>query len=296
MASKTTKQTKSTQDSLLISEIKDGIVVLRDGSLRAVVLARAINYDLMSQQEQGGIELAYQGFLNSLHFPIQIAIKSHKIDLDNYLEKLETLRASQDNALLGALMDDYVANIRGLLEDVNIMDKKFYVVLPLFPPVVSRAGAASRIKGIFSSGPEVVTIGAAEFEQHKTELTQRVQLVASGLTQMGVWAIPLNTQELVELYYESYNPDVAANQKLIDASDMQTAAVVAKGEVRNAPAPAPTPAPAPAPTPPPAPEPRPAGPASPTPPTGQAGAPANPFVDTLSQQIGAPPPNSEDKK
>src|SRR5688500_2695372 len=92
---------KSTQDSLLITEIKDGLVVLKDGRRRAVIAASAINFDLMSAQEREGVELSYQGFLNSLHFPIQIVIRSQRIDLDNYIDKLQKLRQTQDNDLLG---------------------------------------------------------------------------------------------------------------------------------------------------------------------------------------------------
>lgn len=217
-------QAKSTQSSLLISEIKDGVVVLRDGSLRAVILASAINFDLMSRQEQDAVEFSYQGFLNSLHFPVQIVIRSQRIDLDAYIENLTKLRANQDNELLGILMDDYITNIKALVEEANIMDKQFYVVVPFFPPVVSKSSFLSDLASIFKS-KEVVTVGEGEFQQYKTELGQRVQLVASGLAQMGIRAIPLNTQELVELYYTVYNPDVAVNQKLIDARQMQTASV-----------------------------------------------------------------------
>jgi hypothetical protein len=222
---KKARESKSTQSSLLINEIKDGVVVMRDGSLRAVILASAINFDLMSAQEQDAVEFAYQGFLNSLHWPIQIVIKSQRIDLDGYIDKLTQLRDEQDNPLLGDLMDDYIYNIRGLLEEVNIMDKRFYVVVPFFPPLsVTKNNLASNLKSIFKP-TNVVTVGQNEFEEYKRELTQRVQQVASGLVQMGIRAIPLNTQELIDLYYASYNPDVAVNEKLIDATDIQTASV-----------------------------------------------------------------------
>lgn len=222
-------QTKSTQNSLLINEIKDGIVVMGDGSMRAVILASAINFDLMSTQEQDAVEFSYQGFLNSLHFPIQIIIKSQKIDLDNYLESLGKLRSSQSNPLLGELMDDYILNIKGLIEEVNIMDKQFYVVVPFFPPLaVSKANVVSGIANVFKP-INVITVSAADYENYKRELTQRVQQVTSGLLQMGIRAIPLNTQELVDLFYSSYNPDVAANQKLVDSNQLQGAAVTRGG-------------------------------------------------------------------
>jgi type IV secretory pathway VirB4 component len=226
----TTHTSKSTQNSLLISEIKDGVVVMKDGSLRAVVLGSAINFELMSPQEQDAVEFSYQNFINSLHFPIQIVIQSHKIDLDGYLEKLDGLRSEQPNELLGFLMEDYIANIRALIEEVNIMDKQFYVVVPYFPPVEGKK-SLSLIAGLqeaFQPTP-MITVSEGDYQKYKTELSQRTALVTSGLTQVGIRAIALGTQELIDLYYGWYNPDVATNEKLIDASQLTTP-VVQKGE------------------------------------------------------------------
>ncbi len=126
-------------------------------------------------------------------------------------------------------MDDYLANIKGLVDEVNIMDKQFFIVVPHFPQIdPTKVNIVTSLANAFKPTP-VITVGAAEFEAAKTELAQRVQLVSAGLAQMGLRAIPLNTQELIDLYYASYNPDVAMNQKLIDASQLQTAAVI-KGE------------------------------------------------------------------
>jgi type IV secretory pathway VirB4 component len=221
---------KSTQNTLLISEIKDGVVVMRDGSLRGVILGSAINFDLMSPEEQTGVEFAYQGFINSLHFPVQIVIKSQRIDITKYLEKLDSLRSEQPNELLRTLMEDYTANIKALIEEVNIMDKQFYVVVPYFPPLVEQK-KISLIEGLraaIQSAP-VITVAEDDFRKYKQELSQRMALVANGLTQMGIRALSLGSQELVDLYYTWYNPDVAANQKLIDASQLTTP-VVTKGE------------------------------------------------------------------
>lgn len=224
------KTGKSTQNSLLISEIKDGVVVMRDGSLRAVVLGSAINFDLMSQQEQTAVEYAYQGFLNSLHFPVQIVIKSQKIDLDPYIEKLQGLRNEQANELLGLLMEDYIANIKALVDEVNIMDKQFYIVVPYFPPTeVKRSlSLVTGLQQAFSPTP-MITVTEEEFRKYKMELSQRVALVSSGLNQMGIRSIGLGTQELVDLYYSWYNPEVAGSEKLIDAAQLLTP-VVTKGD------------------------------------------------------------------
>jgi len=221
---------KSAQDTLLISEIKDGIVVMKDGSLRGVILGSAINFDLMSQGEQEAVESAYQGFLNSLHFPVQIVIKSQRIDISGYLDKLDALRAEQPNELLGALMDDYIANIRSLVDEVNIMDKQFYVVVPYFPLIAEQKTTSliDNLKAAFQPTP-IITVSEEDFHKYKQELSQRMALAANGMSQMGLRAISLGTQELVDLYYSWYNPDVAANQKLIDVAQLGTPSVT-KGE------------------------------------------------------------------
>ena len=192
---------KSTQNSLLISEIKDGVVIMRDGSLRGVILGSAINFDLMSAQEQDSVEFSYQGFLNSLHFPIQIVIKSQKIDLDPYIEKLRVKRNEQSNELLGLLMDDYIANITALVDEVNIMDKQFYIVVPYLPPLTAAKSSnlITKLQAAFESTPQI-TVNEEDFKKYKTELAQRMQLVSGGLTQIGIRAIALNTQELIDLY------------------------------------------------------------------------------------------------
>lgn len=218
-------QRASVQNHLLFSEIKDGIVMMRDGSLRMVIMASAINFDLKSPQEQDAIEFAYQGFLNGLHFPVQIVVRSRKIDLDGYLEKLEKLEAEQDNQLLAGLMEDYIYNIRGLLDEVNIMNKEFYVVVPLFIKPVTKETLFSKFGSLLKPNQDV-SQGAAQFEQNKRDLLQRTNLVAQGLAQMGIRAVVLSTQELVELFYTAYNIDEAPNQPLINASDLTTALVV----------------------------------------------------------------------
>jgi type IV secretory pathway VirB4 component len=230
MADSSGKSGKSAQQTLLISEIKDGVVVLRDGSIRGVVLGSAINFELMSSQEQEAIEYAYQGFLNSLHFPIQIVIKSQQIDLSAYIEKLEAKRGEQPNELLGALMDDYIANIKSLVEEVHIMDKQIYVVVPFFPPLVEQKSTnlVTNLKSAFESTP-VITVSEEDFREYKKELSERMALVTSGMSQMGIRAIALGTQELVDLYYAWYNPDVAASQKLIDTAQLSTP-VVTRGD------------------------------------------------------------------
>jgi type IV secretory pathway VirB4 component len=222
----------STQNTLQITEIRDGIVIMNDGSFRSVVMLKSINFDLMSPQERDGVEYAFQGFLNSLYFPVQIFVRSQKVDLGPYLEKLTKIRGEHDNMLLALLMEDYIAFMADVADQTNIMDKKFYTVIPFFPTVNAQAAAKATkgfLTGVFGQKEEVVTINEADLEAAKTELRNRVQAVLNGLMQCGVQGLPLDTQELIELYYDAYNPDTATRQQLKNFNDL-TVPVVTKGE------------------------------------------------------------------
>lgn len=229
----------STQNTLQIAEIRDGIVIMNDGSFRAVVMVKAINFDLMSQDEQEAVEYSYQGFLNSLYFPIQIFIHSQKIDLQPYIAKLDRLRSEHDNMLLAVLIEDYVAYMEALSEHANIMDKEFYVVIPYFPHAdVQKALTQSKnffsgFFGLFNSKEGHVIVNEMDLENAKTELRNRVQAVLGALLQSGVQGLPLDTQELIELYYNMYNPDTAVHQQL-KSFDSLNADIITKGQGRAA--------------------------------------------------------------
>ena len=222
----------STQNALQIAEIRDGVVIMNDGSFRSVVMCRSINFDLMSPEEREGVEFSYQNFLNSLYFEIQILVRSSKVDIRPYLEKLDKIRTEHDNMLLAVLMDDYLNYVAALAEQTNIMDKKFYVVVPFYSNLdtkkVAQAGK-SFMTTLFGNKEQVVTIDEATLEAAKTELKNRAQTILSGLLQCGVQGVALDTQELIELYYDSYNPDTATRQQLKNFSDL-TAPVVTKGQ------------------------------------------------------------------
>lgn len=231
----------STQNVLQIAEIRDGIVIMNDGSFRSVVMVKSINFDLMSPGEREAVEAAYQGFLNSLYFDIQIFMRSQKVDIRPYIEKLDKIRAEHDNMLLAVLMEDYIGFITEIAQQTNIMDKNFYVVIPYFSKVdVQKAITQSKnfftgLTGIFKPKDQHVVINEKELEDAKTELRNRVQAVLAGLGQCGVQGVPLDTQELIELFYETYNPDTATRQKLKNFDEL-AAAVVTKGQ-GNAPQP-----------------------------------------------------------
>ncbi len=220
----------STQNTLQIAEVRDGLVIMNDGTFRAVIMCKSINFDLMSPQEREAVEYSYQGFLNSLYFPIQIFIRSEKVDLRPYLEKLSKISAEQDNMLLAMLIDDYTDYLAAISQQTNIMDKQFYIVVayPDAPDDLKNTfkqgtGFFTGVLDLFSSNknPHVV-INESALEEAKTELKNRVEAAMGGLAQCGVKSLPLDTQELIELYYNAYNPDTATHEHLITFSDLTT--------------------------------------------------------------------------
>lgn len=223
----------STQNTLLISEIRDNMVIMKDGSFRAVVACKSINFDLMSSREREGVEYSYQNFLNSLTFPVQILIRSQRVDIGPYIDRLMNIRRSQDNMLLNVLMDDYINFIDILAQEANIMDKSFFVVIPYFP-AGDLTDVKKQAKGFFGSvfgkkeqGP--TQIDETTYQKARDEIKNRVDLVTSGLFQMGVKSVQLNTKELGELYYNVYNPDTAVREPLGNFEEA-TSTYVRKGE------------------------------------------------------------------
>ncbi len=214
------KNANSTQSTLQLSEVRDSIVIMNDGSFRAVIACKSINFDLMSDREREGVEYSYQNFLNSLNFPIQILVRSQRVDIGPYIDKLVNIRRTQDNMLLGILMDDYINFIDALADEANIMEKTFYIVVPFFPN-----GDAQNLidqgKGFFGklfARPQnsITHINGASYQKAKDEIKNRVDTVMAGLFQMGIQSVQLDTKSLGELYYNHYNPDTALRQPLAD--------------------------------------------------------------------------------
>ena len=223
----------STQSTLLISELRDNVVIMKDGSFRAVVACKSINFDLMSDVEREGIEYSYQNFLNSLKFTTQILVRSQRVDIGPYIERLSEIRRNNDNMLLGVLMDDYINFIDILSQEANIMDKSFFIVIPYYSSADTEK-ALQQTKNFFKSfskskAPEVTRIDRATYDKALSELTNRVDTIISGLFQIGINSVRLNTRELAELYYNFNNPDTAVREPLVDFSKLATM-YVRKGE------------------------------------------------------------------
>ena len=223
----------ATQTTLLISELRDNVVIMKDGSFRAVVACKSINFDLMSDMEREGVEYSYQNFLNSLKFTTQILIRSQRVDIGPYLERLMEIRRNNDNMLLGVLMDDYINFVDVLSQEANIMDKSFFIVVPYYPSAEAEK-VVEQTRSIFkafakSKSAPVTRIDRETYNKALSEITNRVDSVMSGLFQIGVHSVRLNTKELAELYYNFNNPDTAVREPLVDFSKLATM-YVKKGE------------------------------------------------------------------
>ena len=190
-------------------------------------MCRSINFDLMSYSEKEAVEFNYQNFLNSLYFPIQILVRSRRVDINRYLQRLNQFNQKQTNMLLGLLTDDYLDFVADLIDNVDIMDKSFFVVVPYFVTEITRENIINNTQNFFSKlvrstsnkQPPVV-ISENSLNQAKTEIRHRLAAVADSLRNCGVKNAVLGTQELIELFYESYNPDSSSHRQLNDLRDL----------------------------------------------------------------------------
>ncbi|MGI6373961.1 MAG: hypothetical protein ACOX0C_01355 [Patescibacteria group bacterium] len=222
MATKKSNQSSaaSTQQYLDIAEIKDNTIVLKDGTIRAVLLASSINFSLKSEDEQNAVISGYVQFLNNLSFTLQIVIQSRELDIGSYLEYLKDKEKKQVNRLLKAQTADYIEYIDSLASLGQIMNKRFYVIVPYDP-------LTDKHKSFFSSISEALrpatTIKLKEkvFRKYQDMLDRRVQSVAGGLESMGISVARLDTQSLIELYYKTYNPETARNQSLANIEELR---------------------------------------------------------------------------
>ena len=227
----------ATQTTLQISELRDNLVIMRDGSFRAVIACQSINFDLMASEERDAVEFAFQDFLNSLNFTIQILIRSQRVDIGPYIDQLISLRRSNDNMLLGVLMDDYINFIDQLSQEANIMDKSFFIVIPYYtsPDAEKLVEQTRNFFLSFSTkqkAPTVTRIDRQTYEKAASEMNNRVTSILAGLNNIGVRAARLNTKQLAELYYNFNNPDTAVREPLVDFSQIATT-YVKKGEEKN---------------------------------------------------------------
>ena len=206
----------SIQEHLSIKEIRDDVIVLKSGGLRAILMTSSINFALKSTEEQDALIYRYQNFLNSLDFPIQIVAASRKFDITPYIETLEQKQTQQENELLKIQTSEYIDFVKGLTETTNIMTESFYLVIPYSPSIAKKAGF---LKGLFKKKQPASK--EQDFQELKNNLWQRLDFVITSLRATGLKAAPLKTEELVELFYKLYNPSAKEEPELQKAKEMR---------------------------------------------------------------------------
>ncbi len=197
----TTKNTKKTQDFVSVKEIRDGVIILKNGTMVSLLMTSSLNFALKSSDEQKAILLQFQNFLNSLEYSTQIYIQSKKLDIRQYIAVMENRRKEQINELIKIQTKEYIEFIRNFTENVNIVSKNFFIVISYTPPMVQTKGGISKLFRKTSD-----TTKKSSFEEGRTQLEQRVNVVEQGLSRTGLRLARLGTEETVELLYKIFNP------------------------------------------------------------------------------------------
>lgn len=210
----------STQQYLDIAEIKDDTVVMKDGTLRAVLMVSSINFALKSEEEQSAVIGSYVRFLNNINFTLQIVIQSRELEIDNYLAYLQEKEKAQTNKLLKLQTADYIEYIKELTSLGRIMSKRFFVIVPYDPLTDKRKGFFSLMKDALRPAT-IIKLKEKTFARYQEMLSRRLESVMGGLESMGVSAVRLDTQSLIELYYKTYNPETSKNQQLADLEKLK---------------------------------------------------------------------------
>lgn len=219
-AAKKKKNQVPSQHHLLIAEIKNDTVVMKDGTLRAVLLVSSINFALKNEDEQNAIIGGYVSFLNSLEHPLQVVIQSRKLNIKPYLEKLAVKEREQTNELLRTQIADYRSFVSELVDLGQIMSKQFYVIVP-YDPLSNKSKSFWSRLGEVVNPASIIKLKGKKFEERKRELDLRVRQVEAGLSSLSLTTVRLDTQSLIELYYGTYNTDIALSEPMPPLSSME---------------------------------------------------------------------------
>ena len=203
----------STQKYLDIAEIKEDVVILKDGTLRAVLMVSSVNFALKSEEEQNAIVSAYVSFLNNISFPLQIVIQSRRLLIEDYLAKLKKIEKEHKNELLRMQISEYRQYINELVQMGQIMNKRFFIVVPYSPIADRKKGFFARMGSVLSAAKEIF-LERKKFLRRKHDLMKRAGLVSTSLGSMGLQVVQLDTQGLIELYYNTYNPRESESEKM----------------------------------------------------------------------------------
>ncbi len=211
-------QSQATQKFINIESVQANTLILKNGGLRQILMVSGINFDLKSEEEQGLLTYAYQNFLNSLNFSLQMFIHSRRLNIEDYLRRIEGIQTQETNELLKTQLTGYHDFVQSFVSQNPIMAKTFFVVVPFDPIILStkNAGIFNKIFGIFGKKASTAANPEADqqFQQNLQQLTQRVDEVIGGLNSMGLRSVLLTNEEIVELFYNLYNPEAIEKKRL----------------------------------------------------------------------------------
>ena len=205
MPSQTAQNSKSTQEFVPIKEVRDGVVVLKDGGLRLILIASSLNLALKSEDEQRATISQFQNFLNSLDFSVQIYVSSRRLDIRPYIALLEERLKAQMEDLLKIQIREYIDFVKNFTERSSIMTKNFFIVVPYTQPLLGGKKGFSILPSKKGTAEKKLDDMEA-FEEARSQLEQRASVVEQGLSGMGIRVIQLGTEEVVELFYKIFNP------------------------------------------------------------------------------------------
>ncbi len=198
---------QATQDFVPLKEVRDGVIILKDGSLRVLLMASSINLALKSQDEQQAIIGQFQNFLNSLEFSVEFFVESRDLDIRPYLALLQDRYTKELDDLMKIQIKEYMSFVKDFTERANIMNKNFFIVVPYDPALITRGAGGALASLIPGSGTTAAAALSDElFEQYRTQLEQRIAVVEQGLVRTGVRVVKLGTEEVIELFYKLFNP------------------------------------------------------------------------------------------
>lgn len=196
---------QSSQDFVPIKEVRDGIIILKDGSMRAILMTSSINLALKSAEEQQAVIFQFQNFINTLDFSIQISIQSRRLDIKPYIALLENRQKEQTNDLMKIQTKEYINFVRTFTDNTNIMTKSFFIIIPYTPAKLNMksGGFLNKNKNKNISQAKIDT---QDFEENRSQLEQRMSIVEQGITRTGVRVVRLGTEEVIEIFYKLFNP------------------------------------------------------------------------------------------
>jgi len=201
----------ATQEFIDIKDIRDDMIILKSGGVRKILLLSTINFELKSQEERQAIINQYQAFLNSLEFPIQILISSRQANIEEYINGIQEKEKSETNPLIKMQIEEYINFIKNLVDIGNITTKNFLLIVPYYPKVSETAEGIGKklsqlIAKITGKSVQKEEINEEQYIEWRHQISQRTEYIIASLTRLGIKAIPLDTESLIELMYGYYNP------------------------------------------------------------------------------------------